>query len=69
MWVAVGHLIGIGSSGKALDAPSCIARLTDVFEMVSVLSPVTDTVQSRFFGHLGERVYLERIPLGPFYLR
>jgi hypothetical protein len=54
MWVTVGHLLSVYTSGKALYPSSSITGLTDVFEVVSLFGPVTDTVESRFFGNVGE---------------
>jgi hypothetical protein len=51
MRVTVGHFICVDSSGKALDSPPCIARLTEIFEMVAFLILVANSVQSSFFGN------------------
>ena len=49
---AVGHLVSVDTSGKALNPSPSITGLTNVFEMVSVFGSMTDTVESRFLGNL-----------------
>jgi hypothetical protein len=51
MRVTVRYLLCVGTSDEALNASSRIAGFTDVFQVVTFLALMADSVQPRLFGN------------------